>query len=270
MVACQILLILFNAVAGGSYFRWDSFPTHWEWLSSWSLFDAAAKAILIALYNELTFSCQLTAGECISYDGEQYTCGAVSGDKCEVAGRHVLSVDKGVDESETMTDPLSVLLALIIGFRFLEYVLMNYSVEEILFEYPKSYGENEMRVGIMALRSYELITHTIEQSTQNGVSAMHPDPSEYALSQKGSGQGPSIRRKGVSSKRPDSASYKIVNGGMVRGDTVKMVSSTLVWKGVTMVTKIGNKKLTENLYGHVTTGTILSIMSPSGAGEYAF
>jgi hypothetical protein len=55
---------------------------------------------------------------------------------------------------------------------------------------------------------------------------------------------------------------------MVRANTVKMVSSTLAWNDVTMITKIGKKKLIENLHGHVTTGTVLSIMSPSGAGEY--
>lgn len=267
MVTCQLLLITFNAVAGGSYFRYDKFPSSWTWLSSWSVFNLSAKAMLISLYNDLTFDCQLTGGLCVNFDGVQYPCvSIVSDSECSVDGRVVLEIDKGIDASETIAQPMLVLFGVIVGFRFLEFVVMNYSVEEIFYEYPKQWGEAEMNIGIMALRSYELVTHGISRSIKkDGISPFEPFrqrslPSRMAALVNSTKQ--------MTEKRPNKNFKGRVGSkiGFERSKSVWKLDLTLAWNNITMVTKVGKKKLTDNLSGFVKTGTVLSFMGPSGAG----
>lgn len=143
VVTSQGVLVILTVFGGGMFISWNDCPIYWRWLQEISVFTQASRTAIMAVMDELTYSCALNAADqCMDAQGRLYPCDASPPDSgyCEVSGRAVLYVTQGTAEDESKWVPFGYLVLIFVVLRALVAWLSCCPVEKILYNLQNLYA----------------------------------------------------------------------------------------------------------------------------------
>jgi len=233
----QGFLVILCVFTGGAFIRWSSLG-FWVWLSDFSLFTYASRAMIIKVFRDLIFACPsqyLTSASppSCSFQGINYPCqgSALAADgSCSVNGSTTLALFQGVTQTDEFFQ-LGMLIVLMAGFRIINAILFDMPISEIFNKF--SFLISSSSAGKSAA------TFSSNDSSVGGAVRVDVGGAPIALE-----RGASLNR--VSDLESLKLTFQNVN--------------------LNIGSKSG-KLIIDNLCGEARSGRVLAVMGPSGSGK---
>eukprot|EP01031_Cornospumella_fuschlensis_P036134 gene36134-43822_t len=260
VVASQGVLVILTVFGGGMFISWEDCPIYWRWLQEISVFTQASRTAIMAVADELTYSCSLNVlDQCMDAQGRLYPCDVSPPDNghCEVSGRAVLYVTQGTSEDESKWVPFGYLVLIFAVLRLLVGWLMCCPVEKILYNLQNLYAGISSR-GIL---DNQLALRRVEGQL-NAYMALHrTEAEEKDLIVRSIPEAP-LSSKKHSGKEPIN---ELFNDHFGSGDVQTLASGhCLEWKDVSVILHTRGTVLVDKVTGVALPGRILALMGPSG------
>ena len=203
--------------------------------------------MLLEILQYVTFDCKVDGlGRCFDPStGAQYKCDSYTdgGTRCGVNGREVLAVTQGIGVDDNYWFYFLYLCLIFLTFKFFVVLLTAYPWPRI------SYKVKGVISGLFSSRMNRRDGQCVQATTQN--TADKPNDGV-----KGNANYTAVETRPA------------MEGGMNTERVFDLTTqASLSWQKVTVCLKKNGQELVSQASGFVTSGRVLALMGPSGAGE---
>ncbi|CAM9559455.1 unnamed protein product [Discosporangium mesarthrocarpum] len=257
VVLSQAALVILTVFGGGMFRPYDEFPSYWNWLKELAIFTQGSKAMMLAVFEELTFLCpaeSVTADSMCMGISNVYACTTDPvTEECQVDGLTVLDTEAG-GLSGNKWEFLGYLALLFLVFRLSILFLYWYPWDMLALNLKNWAAPYTVAITLqheMEIRRLWGQVRSLRKNIQlfDCPAAQHE---EWEIS----GVNQSLLQKG---------------SNFVGMEKVRHISPThqteLVFQDVTVRLPKGGKVLIDSVSGMARSGHVLALMGPSGAGK---
>lgn len=280
MVFAQVALVNLQVFGGGVFIAWNDCPDWWVWLQEMTVFTQSSRAMIMEVMNYLEFDCRVDGSGVCRDPGtaDIYSCDRYfdAGTMCKVSGREMLAVTQGVGTGDSYWYYFAYLCAISLAMKLLVILLTFYPWDYIHYCITHKATGSNYKDRVLELKEASRIANSGRGSTPAEIASSGSgsvgEKKAAAYSAVATGANETIPVEKVVHEINDK--FHVVPPALQDQAAISRESSfhgkeqaSLTWDNMSVILPKNGSHLIDHVSGYVSSGRVLALMGPSGAGR---